>query len=127
MDEELSFTLSPTMDGAYADMKQHLENGRRLPTAFFADNDMIALGAMKALWECGYRIPDDVSVVGFDDLTYSCIANPPLTTLSVPKQEMGRAAVRRLHDKISAGDNFHMKMQACTEFVERQSVRELKS
>ena len=48
----------------------------KLPTAFFADNDMIALGAMKAMAEFGIRIPEDISIVGFDDLTFSSISYP---------------------------------------------------
>ena len=123
--EEYIVSLSPTMDGSYNDMKQYLFGKPVLPTAFFADNDMIALGAMKALWECGYRIPEDVSLIGFDDLTYSSISHPPLTTLRVPKQEMGRTAVRRLRDiQIDGQPSFHLKMQACTEFVERESVKD---
>ena len=76
--------------------------------------------------ECGIRIPEDVSVVGFDDLTYSSISHPPLTTLRVPKQEMGRIAVRRLRDMIRDGDGLHLKTQVCTDFIERNSVRDLK-
>ena len=128
VDEDKIIFLSPTMDQAYLDMKEYLGKypKKDLPTAFFADNDIIALGAMKAMWECGIRIPEDVSVVGFDDLTYSSISHPPLTTLRVPKQEMGRIAVRRLRDMIRDGDGLHLKTQVCTDFIERNSVRDLK-
>ena len=128
VDEDKIIFLSPTMDQAYLDMKGYLGKHPKedLPTAFFADNDIIALGAMKAMWECGIRIPEDVSVVGFDDLTYSSISHPPLTTLRVPKQEMGRIAVRRLRDMIRDGDGLHLKTQVCTDFIERNSVRDLK-
>ncbi len=118
-------TLSATMDGAYQDMKAHLAKNPPLPTAFFADNDIIALGAMKALWECNIRIPDDVSVIGFDDLSYSSISMPPLTTVRVPKQAIGREAVRRLKHMVQDGDNFKLKIQVCTDFIERSSVRDL--
>lgn len=121
--EEYQLSLSCNMDGAYRDMKRHLAKGCPLPTAFFADNDIIALGAMKAMWEAGIRIPEDVSVVGFDDLTFSSIYNPPLTTVRVPKQEMGKVAVRRLRDIMMDGNDLHLKTQVCTEFVERDSVR----
>ena len=94
-----------------------------LPTAFFADNDMIALGAMKAMSESGIRIPEDVSIIGFDDLPYSSISLPPLTTLRVPKQEMGRSAVRRLCAIIEDNDDVRFKIQVCTQFIERDSVR----
>lgn len=123
--KEYVVTLSPDMDGAYLDMKKHLAGKPNLPTAFFADNDMIALGAMKAMWECGIRIPDDISVIGFDDLSFSSIATPPLTTLRVPKQEMGRVAVRRLRELMRERDGTKLKIQACTQFIERESVRAL--
>jgi LacI family transcriptional regulator len=108
-------------------MKRYLSEGHDLPTAFFADNDIIALGAMKAMWEAGIRIPEDVSVVGFDDLSYSSISNPGLTTVRVPKQEMGKMAVRRLRDMMQDGEgsNLHLKTQVCTEFVERDSVLDI--
>ena len=126
--EDYIVELSPTMDQAYQDMKEFLTRKPKpkLPSAFFADNDMIALGAMKAMWECGIRIPEDVSIVGFDDLTFSSIANPPLTTLRVPKQDMGRVAVRRLRDMMKDAPGLRLKTQVCTEFVERQSVREMR-
>ena len=123
--KEFVVTLSPTMDGAYEDMKDYLSGSPKLPTAFFADNDIIALGAMKAMSERGIRIPDDVSVIGFDDLTYSSISNPPLTTLRVPKQEMGRVAVRRLWDILQDNDELRLKTQVCTQFIERASVKRM--
>lgn len=119
---EYIVTLSTDMDGACRDMKRYLAGNPALPTAFFADNDMIALGAMKAMQEHGIRIPEDVSIIGFDDLPYSSISSPPLTTLRVPKQEMGKVAVRRIRDMIQSGDNIHLKIQACTQFIERGSV-----
>lgn len=60
--------MATTIDGAYENMKRYLSEKVKLPTAFFADNDMIALGAMKAMAEFGIRIPEDISIVGFDDL-----------------------------------------------------------
>lgn len=127
VDENLIVRVTPSMDQAYLDMKDYLERTPRekLPTAFFADNDIIALGVMKAVWESGLRIPDDISMVAFDDLTFSSICNPPLTTLRVPKQDMGRVAVRRIRDMIRDGEGLHLKTQVCTDFVERESVREL--
>ena len=106
-------------------MKRFLSEKVKLPTAFFADNDMIALGAMKAMAEFGIRIPEDISIVGFDDLTFSSISYPPLTTLRVPKQEMGRAVVRRLRDILKDNDGIKIKMQMCTQFIERESVKKI--
>ena len=128
VDEAYQVTLTANMDGAYQDMLAYLSTdpAPKLPTAYFADNDVIALGAMKALREKGWRIPEDVSVIGFDDVSFSSIASPPLTTLRVPKLELGRTAVRRLHDQIHDQDNTHIKTQMCTTFIERESVRDLR-
>lgn len=123
-EKEYMVSLGTTMNGAYRDMKEYLAEKPKLPTAYFADNDMIALGAMKALTEAGIRIPEDVSVIGFDDLSFSAIVSPGLTTLRVSKQDMGRAAVRRLREIIE-GDESKLKIQICTQFVERGSVLDL--
>ncbi len=120
--DDYILTLGTTLNGSYTDMLSHLEHMDRIPTAFFADNDMIALGAMKALQEKGYRIPEDVSMIGFDDLPFSEISNPPLTTLRVPKFEMGQLAVTRIM-QIIQGDQTKTKCQICTEFIERKSVK----
>ena len=117
--------LTANLSGAYEDMKAYLKDEPHLPTAFFADNDVIALGAMKAMKEAGFRIPEDVSIVGFDDISYSEISDPPLTTMRVPKEELGRQAVRRLEEVIRDNDNVRMKTQICTQFVKRSSVKDI--
>lgn len=115
-------TLETTYQGAYENMSHYLESNRKLPTAFFADNDMIAMGAMKALIEKGYRIPEEISLVGFDDLPYSEIMTPPLTTIRVPRAEMGRLAVRKVVSLINGQEEVITKTQVCTKFIERKSV-----
>lgn len=124
--EEYTVTLGTSINGAYQDMLKYLQKRPNLPTAFFADNDMIALGAMKALQEMGYRIPDDVSIVGFDDLPFSEIAWPALTTLRVPNKEMGRMAVRRLAEMIDGiAVDVVTKTQVCPKIVYRNTVRKM--
>lgn len=125
MNEQYVIPLNTTMDGAYKDMLSYLSKRPKLPTAFFADDDMIALGAMKAFIEKGYRIPEDISLIGFDDLDACEISTPRLTTIRVFKQEMGQLAVRRLKDVIKDGNGIKSKIQICTEFVERDSVKDL--
>ena len=116
-------SLPPTMDGARTAMNRMLEDGLKLPTALVADNDIIALGAMKAMQDHGLKVPEDVSLIGFDDLPFCSITTPGLTTIRVFKQEMGRTAVRRLIELIRHGDQFVTKSQICTEFIERDSVQ----
>lgn len=122
--KEYTLTVGTTMDSACSGMKRYLEQGIGLPTAFIADNDVIALGAMKAMTENGIRVPEDVSIIGFDDLPFAAVASTPLTTLYVPKQELGRIAARRLLE-IIRGDAVTTKIHVSTVFVERESVRTL--
>lgn len=117
--------LSTTMDGAYQDMKLYLKRNPKLPTAYFADNDMIALGAMKAMKEAGIKIPDEVSMVGFDDLPFSEISSPRLSSLRVPKQAMGEMAVHRVLEMMNSRQLVKTKILVCPEFIERDSVKEL--
>lgn len=106
-------------------MRDYLRSNPELPTAFFADNDMIALGVMKALQENGYNIPEDVSIVGFDDLPYGEVCSPRLTSIRVPKQEIGRLAVKRIIQMLEDKDENIIKMLVCTRFVERDSVKKI--
>ena len=74
------------------------------PTAIFACNDMMALGAICAVHEAGLRVPDDVSVVGFDDITLASYSVPRLTTIAQPRHKMGFMAARMLIERISNRD-----------------------
>lgn len=85
-----------TEQGGYSRMKEMLEDGTKLPEAIFCLNDEIALGVMQALAEKGMRIPEDVKIVGCDDIPISRVAVSPLTTIAMPKFEMGMMAVNLL-------------------------------
>lgn len=71
-----------------------------LPTAIFASNDLEAFGAIDALREHGLRIPDDVSIIGFDDIPHALMTYPKLTTVRQPLVQMGRMAVRLLLEQL---------------------------
>lgn len=85
---------------------ENVEGGRRAmlklmtlsqpPTAIFCENDLMAIGAYKAAGEIGIKIPEDVSIMGYDGLDFSGYLNPELSTMDLPKYEMGRAAVFQL-------------------------------
>jgi len=72
-------------------------------TAIFAYNDLTAIGAIRAVGACGLRVPDDVSVVGFDDVDLAAFADPPLTTVAQATASMGRWAVAQLLDRVRGG------------------------
>jgi DNA-binding LacI/PurR family transcriptional regulator len=73
------------------------------PTAVFAASDFLAIGALAAVREAGLQVPQDISVMGFDDIEFANYCNPPLTTVRVPGQEIGRMAVSLLMDLIAEG------------------------
>ena len=66
------------------------------PTAVFCANDEMAIGAMKAARDAGLRVPTDLSIIGFDDISFAAFTDPPLTTIRQPRRELGRAAVAAL-------------------------------
>jgi LacI family transcriptional regulator len=76
------------------------------PTAVFAHNDVLAMGAMSAIRQAGLTVPQDMSIVGYDDIIHSAYLNPPLTTVKLPIAEMGRVAGKKILDLIKSGDAF---------------------
>jgi len=81
--------------GGHDAMQRILASGAR-PTAVMASNDLTAIGAMGAIAEAGLRVPDDISVVGYDDIQLSAFTMPPLTTVSLPRAEIANAAFNAL-------------------------------
>lgn len=114
--------LTPSLEGAYADMRSLLENGEEPVSCYFADNDLIAVGAMKAFKEAGYRIPEDISIVGFDNQPLCSYIEPPLTTIHVPTQYMGEMAAKRLIQIIEDKSSSPVKIEINTSLVKRKSV-----
>ncbi len=105
VEESLTVQLeseSPTPQPGYDMTCKLLSNGHTF-TALFAFNDISALGAIRALREAGRRIPEDVSVIGFDDIQSAAFQNPGLTTIRQPLREMGVTAASTLVQRISAG------------------------
>ena len=107
------------------DVKKYLEGRKRLPTAFFAENDLIGCSAIRAMQECGYRIPEDISVVGFDNRPISTLVEPQLTTINVPKDIFGPAAVDLLISRLDQGREQSLKVEIGTSLVKRGSVKKI--
>jgi LacI family transcriptional regulator len=119
--------VRPTIDGAYVDMRAYIQSKNFVPEALFADNDIIATSCMRALIDEGYSLPEDVSVVGFDNMPISEMFQPPLTTVHVPKQRLGVLAVDRLIKIINGETEEHVKISLATSLIERKSVRDMRS
>lgn len=115
--------VTPTMQGAYADMKAILQEGPITSTAFFVGNDIMAVGCMHALNEAGYRVPEDVSLIGMDDTAICLACNPPMSTMRVHRREMGITAVRTLLSLTSDIGSCTIKTELGVELNNRNSVR----
>jgi LacI family transcriptional regulator len=72
------------------------------PTAIFVCNDMMAIGALRAAAQLGLRVPEDVAIVGFDDIELASYTTPPLTTVAQPKQEIGQLAVKLVFERMGS-------------------------
>jgi len=114
--------LTPTQNGAYLDMKSLLDSGEKLADCYFADNDLIAIGAMQALRESGYRIPEDVAIIGFDDMPACEYMNPSLSTINVPKICLGETAATRIIQLIEGRNLQPLKIEVSTSLIKRKSV-----
>src|SRR6185295_14889846 len=100
--EDQVFSPDAAYQEGYAFARKLL--GRRVKfTALFAFDDASAIGAIRAFLDAGLRVPENVSVVGFDDIQNAAYYNPRLTTVRQPLREMGRIAARVLLERITAG------------------------
>ncbi|MBD9374984.1 LacI family DNA-binding transcriptional regulator [Rhizobium sp. ARZ01] len=97
-------SVESTYEDAYADTLALLKNGIELAECYFCTNDVIAYGFIKALKEFGIRIPDDVAIIGFDNLPLSSTMDPSLTTIDVSKRKIGYLAVTVLDELINASE-----------------------
>jgi LacI family transcriptional regulator len=108
-----------TESGGYLGMKSLLLSK---PDAVFAASDTTAIGAMRCLNEVGLRVPDDIGLIGFDDIPASSTLTPPLSTVRQPIQGMGEAAANLLIEAIESGSKEHHCITLPTELVVRNST-----
>jgi LacI family transcriptional regulator len=117
-------TVDSTFNEAYQGVMQYLKKGLKLPTALVCANDLIASACLKAFKETGIRVPEDVSIIGFDNLPMCEMLDPPLTTMRVSKQQIGETAmellVGRINHRIAAPT---LKVSVGGQLVVRKSVR----
>ena len=113
-----------TPESGYAEMNSLLESGKQF-TAVFVASDNVAMGVKAALIEAGKKVPEDISLVGFDDIPWAQYANPPLTTIHLEAQELARRASLVLMDLLK-GKEPELKRQVIdTHLVVRKSCRAL--
>ena len=122
VDDRLIRTCALTMEDGYVHTKDMLRKIRPRPTAFLAFSDFVALGIMQALREKGIKVPRDMAVVGYDDIAFASCLEVPLTTVRMPKREMGERAVEVLIEKIEQKEAAqHRQVKMPVELVVRES------
>ena len=110
------------VDVTYSRMSELLDtNGLRIPTAIFAASDMMAISAMRAVAERGLRIPQDIAFVGLDNIEVSQYTSPPLSTVHIPKSEIGMMAAKVLVDQIEGHHPLPFRMLLPYRLLIRQS------
>lgn len=120
-DEDI-FRVDPSFEGAYESMKKLLRKGISLPTALISNTDCLSLGVMKALQEYGMRIPENVSIIGADNISSCTLYSPKLTTCDVYANDIGKWSVLLLKDQIENPDAPVVRLRLETKIVERESV-----
>jgi LacI family transcriptional regulator len=98
-----------------------LEQKQR-PTAIVAANDLMAMGAMRELRKAGLRVPEDVSVVGFDNIMFAELTDPPLTTVALPREEIGRAAIEALLHMVTSDSKEGREYKITPKLIVREST-----
>lgn len=117
--------MNPSPDVGRIAVSKLLSRGNRDFTALFAFNDMSAIGAMRALMDAGVRVPEDVSVIGFDDIYFAAFNSPSLTTIRQPLYEMGELAAQTLLKSLSSssdGERPPSNLMVEPELVVREST-----
>lgn len=113
-----------TADGGYKAIIDYINNKNSMPTAFFTANDAIASGVIKGLKEKGVKVPDEISIIGFNDTIISQYTNPPLTAIRVHIEYLGEVAVELMLEKLKER-SYPKKVIIPSEFILRNSVKRI--
>lgn len=124
-DELKIFMVEPTIEGTCNDIHILLQQGITMPKAMIADNDLIAIGALKGFLQNGLKVPDDVSLIGFDDIPMAAIFEPSLTTVNVSRKNLGYLAVEQLIWRIKNPNSPFRRSSIGTTLTIRNSVKKL--
>lgn len=119
----LVHVLGASVEDAEREMSLIIESGAPLAKGYFADFDQVAIGAVRAFLSHGIRVPEDVSVIGFDDIAMARYLDPPLSTIHVEKTYLGRMAVERLLQIMRPGEHQPVRIEVGTSFVRRGTTR----
>lgn len=129
--ERVEFAVAPAIVASQESLREQVrlfwDSGLQLPSAFFCECDYIAIGAIKVFQEFGYRVPEDISIIGFDNINEAVIVSPELTTIHVEKRRMAQLAVELIVSTIENEDQVTAKIKVDTRFIERMSCIKIRS
>jgi DNA-binding LacI/PurR family transcriptional regulator len=125
-DKDIVIQTRLSSDSGYSAVSKLLGEGCIDASALFCANDATAIGVAKALKDKGLRVPEDVSVIGIDDIDISRYMSPSLSTVHIPLEEMGRATGRLLMDRLENGSGLPMKIELPYTLIRRESCKDIK-
>ncbi len=112
-----------THQGGYKMAVDLIESKKELPDIIFCENDTIAIGALKAFYDYNIDVPNDISIIGFNNIPTAEYCIPPLTTISIPMFEMGETAAKKLFESITNENSLNMKIYVPSTIIERESTK----
>ncbi len=123
LQEKYNIKTTSYVEDAYNAVSNHLKKYtlKDLPSVYVCNNDMVAIGAIKAFRDAGINVPEDISITGFDNVDLSKYILPPLTTLNIDKDSLGVLATQTLVDKINSNRNYKVKISLPFDLIERES------
>ncbi|WP_178024948.1 substrate-binding domain-containing protein [uncultured Paenibacillus sp.] len=123
LEQELTFAMNPMSVVSQDSFKQAIGDVGQLPSVLFCENDYMAISAIKTFQELDIKVPDQVAVMGFDNIFEAKVISPELTTIHVKKDVMAMTAMDMLLNKINDREEQHVQILVNTEVVERKSCR----
>lgn len=110
-----------SVKGGYEAVEKLLKISSDTPTAVFCANDITAIGVLKALSETNIKVPDDISVISIDNIEMCQFVSPMLTSIDIPKTDMGKFAFKILLDRIKGGHKLPVKLEVPFKIIQRES------
>jgi LacI family transcriptional regulator len=132
--EDLNLTIYPrwnlyaekySFDNAYKTVDKLLSSGGHIPTSILCSGDVMAIGAMKAIQKNGLKVPDDISIIGFDNIRMSALISPALTTISQNFEQLAVNACELLLNQIKNPTSSTRKIIVASVLIERETVKDI--
>ena len=115
-----------SIENAYQMITKFINEKNQLPTAFVTVNESVTIGILNALNNCNIRVPEDVSILNYNNTVYSAFVNPPLSSISINSEYMSKIAVDLIVKQFESKEYYPIQVSVFPEILERESVKKLK-